>query len=435
VVGVGLVVTADGGERADDLLVEDDNAMGLTQDGFEGGVRVDRCFVPVTASEERGDHVGLHRAGAEQRDVDDEIVPSRRLELLQQFALTGRLDLETADRVGGADQFEGRLVVGGDTAEVDLLVRGTRDLIQRMVHRREHPYTEDVELEVTQRLDVVLVGLDHAVPLERALHRHARGEVLPGEHDAAGMQSDVPRESVEPFGHPEELFELSGVDVAPHQFRQGVERATDAVRADVGEGLRDDADLGIGQGERLADLSHRGARAIGIDHRDAGGAVLAVPGEDHVVDVLAARGLDVDVDIGEFVPHRVEEALERQVMADRVHIGDTDEVGDQRTGRAPPAGTANAHRADVVNDTGDRQEVGGIAEPVDHPQLVIESISDRTRGLHPARLEAVVAALGQHLGGRASCRRREVGEVHLLEADVEGAALGDVQGCVSEMPT
>jgi hypothetical protein len=41
----------------------------------------------VTALEERAHHVGFHRAGPEQRDVDDQILEAVRLEAREQLAL------------------------------------------------------------------------------------------------------------------------------------------------------------------------------------------------------------------------------------------------------------------------------------------------------------------------------------------------------------
>ena len=70
------------------------------------GVDVDRRLHAQPPAQVRRDHVGLHRPGTEQRDVDDQVLPPGGLELLEQLALAGRLDLEAAERVGGADQLE-----------------------------------------------------------------------------------------------------------------------------------------------------------------------------------------------------------------------------------------------------------------------------------------------------------------------------------------
>ena len=116
----------------------------------------------------------------------------------------------------------------------------------------------------------------------------------------------------------------------PLQLGQPFEPLAQVPRRDVGEGLGHDADLDLGQTERLADLPDRRARPVGVDHRDAGRPLVAVAGEDHVVDVLAPGRLHVDVDVGQLLAHRVHEPLERQVVSQRVDVGDAGEVAHER---------------------------------------------------------------------------------------------------------
>ena len=111
-----------------------------------------------------------------------------------------------------------------DRVEVDLHVLGPGDLVQRVAHRREHPHAEDVELQVAEELDVVLVGLDHPVALERALERDPGHEVVVREHDARGVERDVAREAVETLGHAEQVLELAGVQVRAGELGQALDR-------------------------------------------------------------------------------------------------------------------------------------------------------------------------------------------------------------------
>ena len=122
----------------------------------------------------------------------------------------------------------------------------------------------------------------------------------------------------------------------PLELGQALDRLAEVPRRDVRERLRHDAELDVGQAERLADLADRRARPVRVDHGDARRAVVAVAREHHVVDVLAPRRLHVDVDVGRLVAHRVHEPLERQVVADRVDVGDAGEVADERARRRCP---------------------------------------------------------------------------------------------------
>ena len=99
-----------------------------------------------------------------------------------------------------------------------------------------------------------------------------------------------------------------------------VEADLDAFRDE----LRDAVDGAVGQAQHAADVAHRGLRgelAEGDDLRHPLAAVLL----DHVLhDALAAVHREVDVDVRHRLAARVEEALEEQVVADRVDVGDAE---------------------------------------------------------------------------------------------------------------
>jgi hypothetical protein len=63
---------------------------------------------------------------------------------------------------------------------------------------------------------------------------------------------------------------------------------------------------------------------------------------------------------------------------------------------------------------------------VDHRELVVQPVADLCGRSHPPALETAPAALGQHRGGAPPLRRREVGETHRAQPDVERARLGDL---------
>ena len=394
---------------------------------------VDRLLHPHPAAEVRLDHVRLHRPGTEQRDVDDQVLPPGGLELLEQLALARRLDLEAAERVRGADQLERRDVVGRDPVQVDLLTGGPRDLVQRVAHRREHPDAQDVEFQVAQQLDVVLVGLDHPVTVRAPLERHPVDQLVVRQDDAARVQRDVTREAVQPLGHAEQQLELGHGQVDAVELREAVDRLAEMACRDVRERLRHDPELGVGQAERLAHLADRRTRPVRIDHGDAGGAVVTVAREHHVVDVLAPCRLHVDVDVRWLVAHRVHEPLERQVVADRVHVGDGGEVTDERARRRAPAGAADAHRLDVRDDVGHGQEERRRAHLVDHRELVLESSPHRLRGVHVPILDPPVTPIREHRCGAPPFRHREVREMHPLQPQVEHARLRDRERGVAEL--
>ena len=74
-------------------------------------VQVLRSIPALARSQERRDHVRLHRPRTEQRDIDDEVAERLRRKLADEFALARRLDLKTAERAGRPDEIEGLLVI------------------------------------------------------------------------------------------------------------------------------------------------------------------------------------------------------------------------------------------------------------------------------------------------------------------------------------
>src|SRR5437763_16357395 len=128
-------------------------------------------------------------------------------------------------------------------------------------------------------------------------------------------------------------------------------------RAYVRESLRDDADLDLWEAQGLPHLSNGRARAVSVDHGNARGAFVTVPRKDHVVDVLAPGRFDVNVYIRCLIAHRVQEPLEREIVAERVDVGDPGQVADERARGRTAARAADPHRLHVRDDLSDREEV------------------------------------------------------------------------------
>ena len=119
-------------------------------------------------------HAALDRAGTHDRDFDHEVVERRGLQARQHRLLRPRFDLEHADRVGALDHRVHRGILGGNVLHAQRLAATRRYEIQRAADRREHAERQAVDLQQSDRIDVVLVPLD-----DRAI-RHRR--ILDGHH-------------------------------------------------------------------------------------------------------------------------------------------------------------------------------------------------------------------------------------------------------------
>ena len=341
--------------------------------------------------------------------------------------------------LGGRDHPVG-VVVGEPhlalVVEVDLDAGGAADQLDGVGHRGLHADAEHVELEQAELLDVVLVELAHREPREARLDGGAVEQGGVGEQYPARVDGDVAGQPVEPLDETEHQVEPLGVDAARAQLGQLAQRHPGVAGADVGERLGDGVDLARRHAERGADVADGVTDAVGVHHRDAHAALAAEAVEDRLVDLGAARGLDVDVDVGQRGAQRREEPLHQEVVADRVDTGDAEEVVDQAARPRPPRRAADPALADQVGDVGDGEEVRRVAEAADQLELVVETLPDAlARGRAVAVADRTLAAGAQHcvsLPLRAPSTSLQLGEVHLAEAEVgarvEGAAVGHRAG-------
>ena len=222
-------------------------------------------------------------------------------------------------------------------------------------------------------------------------------------------------------------------------------RLVEADAERLGDQLGDAVDVAVGHAEHAADVADRGARlqlAEGDDLRDAPPVVaLAVVLLGDVADHLVApRHAEVDVDVGHRDPLGVQEALEDDVVLDRIDAGDAEAVGDQAAGRGAAArADRDAVAPRVVDEVGDDQEVAGEAHRVDHAELVLACAS-RTRRASagsarpargPRRARSPCQACSLEHAPRASCAggHLELGHVvaAAVEIELELAALGDLE--------
>ena len=97
-----------------------------------------------------------------------------------------------------------------------------------------------------------------------------------------------------------------------------------------------------------------------------------------VADHLGAVTLvEVHVDVGHLLAARVQEALEEQVVADRVEVDDPQAVGDAAPAADPrPGPTRMPLLAGVVDEVPDDEEVRGEAHRGDDAELVFEALAD-----------------------------------------------------------
>ena len=408
--------------------MEDHDAMGLLQRWFEAGVEVLRRTPVLKGQQERGDHVGLHRTGAEQRDVDDEVLEGLRPELADQLALAGTLDLEAPQCVCGADQPERPVILEADprpVVEVDVDVVDPLHLLDCVRHCRLHADAKDVELEQAQGLDVILVELAHREPQPAGLDRGAIEQLPVGQDHAAGMHGDVPGQAIEAFHEVEENSQARNIQATGTQLGQLGQGGPDITGPNVRKRLGDGIDLAHWQPERGADIPDRVAHAVGVHHRHTGDPVPAETFQHVLVDLGPSGGLHIDVDVGQLGAKRRAEPLHEQSVTQRLHPADAEQVVDHAAGPRTSCRHPHPEVTDQVTHRRHRHEVGRVAEPGDHLKLVLQSRGHRRQlgvaGSPISRGNGTPTAGSQNLLRalvRGNTKGRRLWQVHRAEAQI-----------------
>ena len=422
------------------LLLVDHDPVGRLEHAFEQRMQVFE-FLAVLALDEVRNQV--HRTRPVQRDERDDVLEAVGPRPRQQLAHPAGFELEHGRRVARREDPVGAAIVERQRLEVERRRRVEQlHEAQRPVEDRERREPEKVELHEPDGLDVVLVVLrDRALGPLRAVERAEVGELARRDEHAARVHADVAGHALDLLG---QLEQVAGVllgllalaqprlHLARHLERDELARLEgDQLREFVGAVVAP-----LHHAADVADDSLRGHRAEGRDLRHRLVAVLVA----HVVDhAIAAVLAEVDVEVGHRDPFRIQEALEQEVVAQRIEVGDPEGVGDERAGaRTPARPDGHAVRLRPADEVRDDQEVAREAHLHDGPDLELEPL-DVARTLRLARglvrkehgeprLEPGERLRAEVLLESHALGRREQRQLALAEFEDEVAALRDLDG-------
>ena len=229
------------------------------------------------------------------------------------------------------------------------------DECQRLADGGEHAQGEHVDLEQAQRVEVVLVPLDHgAVFHAGVLDRHQARERQLREHEAAGVLREVARKTHELRGELQQLAHREVVGVEPG-FQQALGLHGAAVPPACA--FAQHIERAVGKAQGLAHVAQGAARAVADDGGGERGAFAAVLVVEVLDDLLAPLVFKVHVDVGRLVALARDEALEQQTGALRVHRGDAQAVTHHAVGRRATALAQDVLRAREGHDVVDGEEV------------------------------------------------------------------------------
>ena len=374
-----------------------------------------------------------------QRAQGDDVLEAVGLRVLEHPLHAAGLELEDRDRLRPLEHsVVGEGVVQRYLGDVQRGLAGLRaarvDGLHRPVDDGERAQAQEVELHQAGRLDVVLVELGDEAPARliaikrREIRQHGRRD----DH-AAGVHAGVACQSFQRAGEIDEVVDLLLGVVQALELRLLLQRVIEGDAELERNELGDLVDEAIGHAQHAADVAHDGLCGHGAVRDDLRDALAAVPPGNVVDHAVAALHAEVDVEVGHGDALGIQEALEEEIVAERIEVRDAQTVGDQGAGAGA---AARAHRDAVLlgpaDEVGDDEEVAGEAHLADDVELALQALPVDL-GVDGAELgqpllEARPGLLAQEfLGGHAAGNR--IGrQAHLAELEGEAGAARYLDG-------
>ncbi len=203
------------------------------------------------------------------------------------------------------------------------------------------------------------------------LERKQIDERLIADHDAGGMHGSVAGEVFEDESDVDylarDLFGLIGL----LEFRGLLEGFGQIhfqlVRNHFGKAVT----VAIAQTHDARDIADDGLGAHGAEGDDLRDRVASVFLADIFDDLRASIIGKVDVDIGRVDAFGIEEALEEQIVADGIDVGDFEQIGDNGPCGGAPRHAIDAMFAAIAHKIADDQEVADETGFLDDRQLCV----------------------------------------------------------------
>ena len=256
------------------LFLKDRDAERALQNGgkliggpmFRRGFGNDDLLVAPAALEIGMNHIALDRPRPHDGDFDHQIVELARLEARQHVHLRAAFHLEHAQTVAFYQHVIHPRILPRRGRQRQIAAMMGAQQIEAFLQTGQHPQRQHVDLEDTERVDIVLVPFDEAAIGHRAIaDRHGFRQRPLRQDKAADMLRQMPRHADYLLGQPEHPAQLRIGHVEPRFLRVlfsdlPAVTAPDCPRERGGGVFR--------QAHHLAHFADRHARAI-VDHGGA----------------------------------------------------------------------------------------------------------------------------------------------------------------------
>ena len=279
------------------------------------------------------DHARADRPRAEQGVQRDQVLEAIGLELAQDVLHARRLELEHARGARRLEKGVGRGVVQGKRLEVDRGPLVLADARHAVVQQGQRLQPEEVHLQKADAADLVHGVLRDDLVVLRARQGRVLDDGARRDHDTGGVHRGVPRQSLQPPGHVQELPDALVLIAHLAQRRHLLDGLVDGHVRLGRDHLGDPIAVAVRDVQPAPGIANDGLRPHGREGDDLRHVVAPVL-VAHVIDHLAAPpDAEIDVDVRHRDPLGVEETLEQEVVFQGIDVGDPQAVGGQRSGR------------------------------------------------------------------------------------------------------
>ena len=402
----------------------------------------------LLARDEVVHHARTERPRPVERHQCDDVLESIALEAFFQILCRTRLGLEHGRGVAVGKELVYLRIVEPQILEPEIRpVRMAAHKTHGFVQNGERTQAEEIELDQTDGLDIVLVVLrDCGIRTFRTIQRAEVGQPPGRNQHAAGVHAHIARQFLQLAGQSEEFAHFLFLVVARLQLRLHLQRLFQRHRLHAFDRhqLGELVAISVGHVEHTADVAdHRlGTQcAEGGDLRNGVVPILVLDVQDHLLAFVLA---EIHVEVGHRHPLRIEEALEQQIVGKRIEVGNPQRVSHQRTGTgAAPRPDRHVVVLGPVDEVRHDQEVARKTHLNDGAQFEFEPFDV----LRPLRLacvrvgielsqafvESLVRSLANVIVQAHAGRRGEVRQAVLAQGEFEVAAFGDFDAVLQRL--
>ncbi len=277
------------------------------------------------------------------------------------------------------------------------------DELHALLHQRQHPQGQEVDLDEAGVVHRVLVPLaEHPPGHGRRHHRHQFHQRARGDDHPAHVLRNVAGEAVDLAGQGHQIAPGGSVHLVV-ELRQAGHLLAQVTGSAALAALGQLVQLGFGQAQGLADVADGASDLVGGKRAHQGGVLRAELVVDPQDQLLPDVPREVQVDVRHRGHLLVEEAAQEELVLEGIDVGQADEVADEgahRRATASPRRQAGPSAGGVLPPnllrhlTAEFQQVAVDEEETRETVLVHQRQFLLQAGLHLRRDAAVSLAGG-----------------------------------------